>query len=127
MVKQGACNHEIVETFLNRVVKNIDTAHLKTWPLQSCDIRQIDVAGNHLSCRLYLGRQSDGDRSVPTAEFKATPALTHSQPRNANPLHGIEQCRHKRQALFFPDQAVGQCVFTHRFLFLRTAELSSRQ
>src|SRR5205823_14916059 len=74
MVKQSACDDEVVRALFYCVLKDIDAADLETRGFEVRGVSEIDVARNHVTGRRHALGESLRDRSVATAEFQAPPA-----------------------------------------------------
>jgi hypothetical protein len=91
MMKQGTGDNEIVGTVFYYILKNIDSADLKTWQLRIYDTTEIDIARDYVTSGRHALSQNLRDRSVATADFETAPAWTHSQSVNVSKLGGIQQ------------------------------------
>jgi len=78
MRQKISCVDEVIRGRLNRILRDIATAHLDVLCTDIGEKPYVQVSGHHLSGRPYPLRKPSRDRPGASAHFKASPAFSYA-------------------------------------------------
>jgi hypothetical protein len=95
MMKESSRDYQVVGRWFDRVVQDVKPAHLKTRPLATVDVADIEIAGDDVAARRDLPSQPLRDGAIASTYFQAAPALAQSQSLDVRALERVEQFGHQ--------------------------------